>query len=143
MLAVFAMLALVGRASAREYGPGDVSYLMNLWNSDRARYEGTVQGIDTFSALGTVQAISPSGNASALDVIIDIGLSARVSCAADTAAFEKGETVMVSGRIGTAATALSQMKTAKPDGDGPETRARDTLELRSCTVRKALRPKQQ
>jgi hypothetical protein len=137
LASVFGMLTLIGTvgpASARQYGPGDVGYLVNLWNTNRARFEGVVQGVDTFSALGTVKTISPSQNG--FDVIVDVGMNARIVCSSTSAEVAEGDTVTVSGRIAAAATAASQMTTNQPP-----VRARDTLGLQSCTVQKALRSK--
>ena len=134
------MLAFVGTvrpASARQYGPGDIGYLVNLWDTNRAGFKGTVQGIDTFSALGTVDAISKIGDGNSFDVLVAIGLSGEVLCTTGTADVEKGDTVSVSGRIGSVATAVSQIGTSGSESGG---RARDSLRLQSCTVQKALRP---
>jgi len=140
VFSVVTLIAAISPASAREYGPGDVSYLVNLWNTNRERFEAVVQGVDTFSALGTVKTISKSKDASAFQVIVDVGLNARISCASDAAAVAEGDTVTVSGRIATAASAAAPMKASQKGEAGPVERARDGLTLRSCTVQKALRP---
>ena len=140
MIAAFVMLALIGTvrpASARQYGAGDMSYLVNLWDTNRVGFKSTVQGIDTFSALGTVSTISKAGEGDAFDVMVDIGLNGQVSCTAYSAEAETGDTVTVSGRIDSVATAVSQMHTNRTGGSG---RARDSLKLQSCTVQKALKP---
>jgi hypothetical protein len=143
VIVVFVMLALIGSvrpASARQYGAGDINYLVSLWDTNRAGFKGTVQGIDTFSALGTVDTItSKAGEGNAFDVIVDVGLSAQVSCTTEAADVKKGDSVTVSGRIASATTAVSQM--SRNDTRGSEPRPRDTLGLQSCTVQKALRPK--
>jgi hypothetical protein len=110
---------------------------VNLWDTNRSGFKGTVQGIDTFSALGTVDTISKAGDGNAFDVIVNVGLNAQVSCTANTAEVGTGDTVTVSGRIESVATAVSQMHTDKTGGSG---RARDSLRLQSCTVQKALKP---
>jgi hypothetical protein len=133
-----ALAATVGPALARQYGPGDISYLVNLWDTNRSGFKGTVQGIDTFSALGTVNSISKAADGSTFDVLVDVGLNTQVSCSANSAEAETGDTVTVSGRIDSVATAGSQMHTNKTGDSG---RARDSLKLKTCTVEKALKPK--
>lgn len=143
-IVVLGTLALIGSvrpAAARQYSAGDIDYLVNLWDRDQQRFKGTVQGIDTFSALGTVDKISQSGAGNASDVIVDIGLRARVVCSADAAGVAVGDMVTVSGRIDTIANAVSQMRTNQAGAaPAPGDRPRDSLGLRSCTVQKALRP---
>jgi hypothetical protein len=84
-----------------------------------------------------VNSIAKAADGSAFDVIVDVGLNAQVSCSANSAEAETGDTVTVSGRIDSVATAGSQMHTNKTGGSA---RARDSLKLRTCTVQKALKP---
>ncbi|HLZ65259.1 MAG TPA: hypothetical protein VKQ29_03455 [Aliidongia sp.] len=135
------LLALTGTAEqalARQYGAGDISYLMNLWNTNRAGYLGTVQNIDTFSALGTVDTVSKTVDGSGFDVVVTVGLSAEVSCTTGAADLVKGDQVTVSGRIGRATTALSQATMNQIGGPGG---SRDSLGLQSCMVEKVSPPK--
>lgn len=127
---VLALVGVAGPASARQYGAGDISSLVSLWNTNRTAFKGTVQGIDTFSAIGTVDEISPSG------VVVEVGLSAEVSCPTAAPDVAKGDKVSVSGRIDSAATAVSQGKKDNIGTSEAGTRARDALGLQSCTVQK-------
>ena len=127
---MFALAGTAGPASARQYGAGDINSLVSLWNTNRTAFKGTVSGIDTFSAIGTVDAISPSG------VVVEVGLSAEVSCPAAAFDLAKGDKVSVSGRIDSAATAVSQTKKDNIGISEGGARARDSLGLQSCTVQK-------
>ena len=69
---VLVLAGTAGPASARQYGAGDINSLVSLWNTNRAAFRGAVQPIDTFSAIGTIDAISPS------EMVIEVGLSAQV-----------------------------------------------------------------
>lgn len=128
----------IGSASARNYGAGEVAYLVNLWNTNRQAFEGVVQGVDTFSSLGTVRSISQPKGDNAISVIVDIGMNARVECPTKVAAVDEGKSVMVSGRIATVEAAVSQMENRPASGGGPSERPRDILRLQSCTVQKAF-----
>jgi len=138
LVVLAALIGTVGPASARQYEAGDITYLVNLWNTNRTEFIGGVRGVDTFSALGTVSSISKAGDGNAFDVIVDVGLNAQVSCSANGAEAETGDIVTVSGRIESVATAVSQMNTNK---SGDSAGARDALKLQSCMIQKALKPK--
>ncbi len=137
---MLALVGTVGPASARQYGAGDIGYLVNLWDTNRTGFKGTVQSIDTFSALGTVDTIGKAGDGSAAGVVIVVGLSAQVSCPSGGADLTEGDSVAVSGRIVSAATAVSQAKTGEIGGPKAENRVRDSLVLQACTVQKVGGP---
>jgi hypothetical protein len=136
---VIVLFAIVPQAAARQYGPGDIRQLVNLWNANRTEFKGVVQGVDTFSGLGTLESISASSNPNAFDVVVSVGLTAQVSCSANAVEGEKGDTVTVSGRIDSVSTATPSPR-GGAGGPGADS-TRDSLRLQGCAVRKALSEK--